>query len=154
MASANISLQRLSVEADKAAASAEAAKQLVRSAKAELKKARKISKTAKRAAKLARKKVEAAEAANAPAAAVKPAKLPAAKLAAAKRAIVPKARAAAPRPRAKGLPSAAQAAKAVITRLSSRKGPVTARLDPEVSAAVPPPGDAAANSAALHGAHP
>lgn len=65
MASAKKSLKRLSVEADKAASGAEAAKERVRSAKADLKIARKLSKTAKKVAKLARKKVAAAEAARA-----------------------------------------------------------------------------------------
>jgi hypothetical protein len=111
MTSTSISLQRLTVEADKAAAGAEAAKKRVRSAKADLKKARKLSKTAKKAAKLARKKVEAARAE------VVPAGLPKAAKAAAGGA---KHRVRKKTPRAKGQ-SAAEVAQAVISRIAASK---------------------------------
>jgi len=71
---ASSAVQRLGDDAAKAAARAEAAKQLVRSAKADLKKARKLSKAAKKTAKQARKKVEAAAAAIKQAAAAKTAR--------------------------------------------------------------------------------
>ena len=112
MTSIGVSLQRLSVEAEKAASGAAAAKALVHSAKAELKKARKLSKSAKKAAKLARKKVEAALAAAEPAATAKPSKSPKPGSSGARRAALKAG------PRGKGLHSAAQVAKAVITRMS------------------------------------
>lgn len=104
------SLQRLSVEAEKAAAGAAAAKQLVRAAKAELKKARKQSKTAKKAAKLALKRVEAANAASAT---VKQ-KSPGARRVAST----------SDKPRTHKPPSAAEVTKVVISRMASvRRGP-------------------------------
>jgi hypothetical protein len=99
------SLQRLSAEAEKAAAGAAAAKQLVRAAKAELKKARKQSKTAKKAAKLALKKVEAANAASATA----KRKSPGAR----------RVSSTADKPRTQKSPSAAEVAKVVISRMAA-----------------------------------
>ncbi len=123
-AKSKLSLQRLSLEAEKAAAGAAAAKQLVRSAKAELKKARKLSKTAKKAAKLALKRVEAATATSD---AGKP-----------KPTGVRGVASAASKPRAQKPPSAAEVAKVVISRMSS----VRRVLKSGAGTAAAPAGDA------------
>jgi hypothetical protein len=108
------SLERLRVEAARAAAGATAAKELVRTAKAGLKKARKVSKTAKKAAKLARKKVEAAEAAGMSAVLPHPPKSLKPRSVGARRAAVPRVKAP-----AKHVQPASQVAKAVIARISA-----------------------------------
>jgi len=116
---------QLRVEAEKAVAFAEAAKQQVRAAKSQLKKARKLSKLAKKEAKRARKRAQEAaaslQASHPPEKsikrAVKAADLPG---------LVAAEPAAPSAPVTKPMRSAAEVAKSVIRRLEDRaeEGPI------------------------------
>jgi len=129
-------LQRLTAEALKAEASAEAAKQVAKTAKAVFKKARKLAKSARRTAKLARKHVEEASAAMATIASA------ASPETAQSKTVNRAKRPASIRKTSSKSPSASQVAKAVISRLTTAKPP---KKGAESGAAAPGSVDAPSN---------